>query len=577
MDLFYLWQMRRLWLMLGLSLAPLVAGWAQETGQAEALQAPALAFELDTLRALADSHGQLLRAIREKQAAIKAAAGGAETDALKRELMDLETRSETLEQDFAAVATGVTAQDYTGSAEPEGDLNLQQELSRILAPILAEVRNLSKKPRAIQELQTTLATQKHRVDLAQVAVTSLEVQLAAATESKEPAQSALMVLLKQLHTSWQARLAEAKSRVLAIDRQLNELQAEQVGLVGVMTEATKQFFFARGRVILLAIAMFLGVFFGLRFLYFHALRVVPVTKMERLSFFFRALALLNQGLSLGLGLLAALIVLYASGDWLLSAVAMLILIVIALAAKSGFMRYFEQVKMLLNVGSAREGERVLIAGVPWRIGTINLQTRLSNPCIDGPGLRLPLEALMGMTSRPVAKHESWFPCRSGEMVLLPNDLLAKVEQVHSDFVELRYRAGITRQIPTSEFIKLQPENLSGGFLVSTTFGLDYSLQAEITQHIPQQMEADLQAGLLKLVPEGQLVEVKVEFKEAAASSLNLLLVAKFKGSSANLFLDLRRALQRLAVESANAHGWPIPFPQLTVHQAAAANHLPSST
>jgi small-conductance mechanosensitive channel len=576
MDLFYLWRMRGLWLMLGLSSTTLVPSWAQELGPAEALQAPALAVELDTLRALADSHAQLLTALREKQAAIKAAAGGAETDVLKRELIDLETRRATLEQDFAAVATGVTAQDYLGSAELEGDLNLQQELSRILAPILAEVRNLSKKPRAIQELQTTLATQKHRVDLAQVAVTSLEVQLAAANESKESEQSALIALLKQLHASWQARLAEAKSRVLAIERQLEELQGEQVGLWALMTGAVQTFFLTRGRVILLAILSFLVVYFGLRFLYFHVLRVVPIAKMEQLSFFFRALALLNQGLSIGLGVLAALIVLYASGDWLLSAVAMLILLAIALAAKSGFVRYFDQVKMLLNVGSAREGERVLINGVPWRIGTINLQTRLSNPCIDGPGLRLPLEALMGMTSRPVAKNESWFPCRSGEMVLLPNDLLARVEQVHADYVELRYRAGVTRQIPTSEFIKLQPENLSGGFLVSTTFGLDYSLQADITQRIPQQMVEDLKAGLLKLVPEDQLVEVKVEFKEAAASSLDLLLVAKFKGGCANLFMDLRRGLQRLAVESATAHDWPIPFPQLTVHQAIAANHRPTS-
>jgi len=576
MDRFCRWSIQGFLALALASLAILTPSVAQERTEISPMDAPALPSELGALRALASSHGQLLRAIQEKKAAIRAEAGGAEEASLQKELVELEARRTTLEQDFAAVATGVTPQDFLGAAEPEGELNLQQELSRILAPILAEVRNLSKKPRAIQELQTSLATQKHRTELAQLAVTSLDLQLEAAADANEPPSSELVTLLQQLRTGWQTRLAESKSRVLAIERQLEELQDEEVGLWALMTGATQNFFLTRGRVILLAILSFLIVYFGLRFAYFHVLRVVPIAKMERLSFFFRALALLNQGLSVGLGVLAALVVLYASGDWLLSAVAMLILIVIALAAKSGFVRYFDQVRMLLNVGSAREGERVLINGVPWRIGTINLQTRLSNPCIDGPGLRLSLEGLMGMTSRPVAQNENWFPCRSGEMILLPNDFLARVENVHADFVELRYRAGVTRQIPTPEFIKLQPENLSGGFLVSTTFGLDYSLQADITQRIPQQMVEDLKAGLLKLVPEDQLVEVKVEFKEAAASSLDLLLVAKFKGGCANLFLDLRRALQRLAVESATAHGWPIPFPQLTVHQAAATDHRPAS-
>lgn len=546
-------------------------GFAQE--KVTALDGPLTSLptpptELDTLRALALSHGQLVAAIQAKNEAIRSAAGGTGTEALQKELVELEARRLILEQDFAAVATGVTSQDFSGNEEPESELNLQQELSRILAPILAEVRNLSKKPRAIQALQATLATQQHRAELAQLAVTSLDLQVKAAEQAKEPKQSDLMKLLQKLRSGWQEQFTEANSRVLAIERQLEELQADEAGLWALMSGAAQNFFYTRGRTILLAIVAFLAVFFGLRFAYFYMIRVVPVTKMERLSFFFRALALLNQGLSFGLGLLAALVVLYASGDWLLSAVAMLVLVIIALAAKSGFVRYFDQVRMLLNVGTAREGERVVIDGVPWRIGTINLQTRLSNPCIDGPGLRLPLEKLMSMTSRPVAKNEVWFPCRGGEMILLQDDLLARVEQVHPDFVELRYRGGITRQIPTAEFITMQPENLSAGFLVATTFGLDYALQEAITQQIPEVLQAALHEGLLRMVPEDHLIEVKVEFKEAAASSLDLLLVAKCKGGAADRYLDLRRALQRIAVETATANGWSIPFPQLTVHQAA---------
>jgi hypothetical protein len=205
--------------------------------------------------------------------------------------------------------------------------------------------------------------------------------------------------------------------------------------------------------------------------------------------------------------------------------------------------------------------------VPWRIGKINLQTRLTNPCIDGPGLRLPIETLMGMTSRACGKHEAWFPCRVGHILLLADDLMVKVEYISPDFVEISYRAGVTRHIPTAEFIKLQPANLSEGFLVTSTLGLDYRHQKDIAGAIPEQLQKDLNHALRGSVPEGQLLEAKALFKEAAASSLDLLLIAKFTGAAAEQYLDLRRQLQQIAVESCNRHGWSIPFPQLVVHPA----------
>jgi hypothetical protein len=527
------------------------------------------ASETETLRALASSHVNLLKSIEAQQATVKVAVGTPAADAAQRELAELEARRLALEQDFSAVAAGVTSEEYLGKKEDDTPLSLEQELSRLLIPMVSEVRKLSKKPRALQELQDSLLQQERRGELAHVAVTNLQTQLKALAAAKEPKQSDLTKLLQRLLENWETRLSESQSRALAIERQIDELRGDDVGIWGTLADAGQTFVVTRGRNILLAIAAFVGVFFGLRLLYFYGLKLVPISKMERLSFFSRLLGLLNQSLSLALGVLAALAVLYASGDWLLGGIAMLILIAIAIAAKNGLVNYFEQVRMLLNLGGAREGERVLIEGVPWRIGKINLQTRLTNPCIDGPGLRVPLEDLMEMTSRACGKHEAWFPCRIGNTFLLGDDLLAKVEHISPDFVEITYRGGVTRQIPTPEFIKLQPANLSEGFLVSSTFGLGYRHQADITTRIPEQLRADLHAALQAIVPQEQLLDVKVVFKEAAASSLDLLLIAKFSGGAAEQYLDLRRQLQQIAVDSCNRHGWLIPFPQLVVHQADA--------
>jgi hypothetical protein len=535
-----------------LSARPLVAQSGSTTESEAAASKPQT--QTETLRALAASHAGVVKAIQERQTSAKAANGTPSAETLQKELAELEMRRDALEKDFLAVAAGVTNQEYLGEIRDEAPLSLEQELSRLL----------SKKPRALQELQDNLALQESRRELAQLAVANLNAQLKTLAISKEPKQSDLTKLLQRQLESWETRLSESQSRALALERQIHELKQDTTGVWSSLAEAGQTFVFTRGRNILLAIVAFIAVFFGLRLLYFYGLKIVPISKMEKLSFFSRLLGLLNQALSLSLGTLAALAVLYASGDWLLGGVAMLILLGIAIAAKNGLTQYFEQVRMLLNLGSAREGERVLIDGVPWRIGTINLQTRLTNPCIDGPGLRVPLEQLMTMTSRQEG-HEAWFPCRTGDMLLLPDDLLAKVNHISPDFVEITFRGGITRLIPTPEFVKLQPANLSEGFLVSATLGLDYRHQPDITQSIPAQLQADLRTGLLERVPAEHLVDLSVTFKEAATSSLDLGLIAKFSGAAADQYLELRRLLQQIAVESCNTHGWHIAFPQVVVH------------
>ncbi len=553
--------------LLALLVCPPLPAQDQEPAPPEA--APGTADDVQTLRALAASHASLRSQISARQADLAAAAGTPEEAAIKEEIAGLEERRRNVESDLMAIAAGVTLEEYLDEAQPEEDLTLQQEFSRLLAPMLSEVRKLSQKPRALQDLKDNLAKQQQRVELAELAIASLKLRRELLQEAAEPANSSLFGLLEEMRQQWQTRLDESRSHVLVIERQLGELRKNQTSVWDMVSSSAKHFVFSRGRYLLLAAAAFVVVFFGIRLLYLYGLKVIPAAGREKLSFFRRLLALLNQGLSFVFATLAALGVLYASGDWLLGGIAVLALIAILLAAKSGFTRYFDQMRMLLNLGAAREGERVLINGVPWLIGMINLQTRLTNPCLDGPGLRLSLEALMDMTSRPCAPNETWFPCRSGDTVLLENDILARVERTGPDLVEIRYRGGITKHIPTSTFVTMQPANLSGGFLVSTVLGLDYSLQAQITDSIPAKLQDDVTARLLRALPKELLVDVRVEFQQAGSSSLDLWIGARFTGEAAERFLELRRQLQQYAVESCTVNGWPISFPQLVLHRTSA--------
>ena len=59
--------------------------------------------------------------------------------------------------------------------------------------------------------------------------------------------------------------------------------------------------------------------------------------------------------------------------------------------------------------------------------------------------------------------------------------------------------------------------------------------------------------------------INVEFETAADSSLNLVVIADFKGDAADISNRLRRSIQRWCVDAATENEWEIPYPQLQLH------------
>ena len=63
--------------------------------------------------------------------------------------------------------------------------------------------------------------------------------------------------------------------------------------------------------------------------------------------------------------------------------------------------------------------------------------------------------------------------------------------------------------------------------------------------------------------------IRVEFKEAGASSLDMAVLAEFKGRAESQFWVLERAIQRICTDVCTRHQWVIPFQQVTVHMPGA--------
>nr|NJM04739.1 hypothetical protein [Desulfobacula sp.] len=137
--------------------------------------------------------------------------------------------------------------------------------------------------------------------------------------------------------------------------------------------------------------------------------------------------------------------------------------------------------------------------------------------------------------------------------------------ISHEMVQLVQPGGAKKTYQTQDFLAQTPLNLSVNFTLKTVFGLSYDLQKEITGKIPEILLAHIREAVQKEGYENGLIHLVVEFQAANSSSLDLAVIADFKGEMAPSYYKLSRAVQRWCVEACTANNWEIPFPQLTVH------------
>ena len=97
---------------------------------------------------------------------------------------------------------------------------------------------------------------------------------------------------------------------------------------------------------------------------------------------------------------------------------------------------------------------------------------------------------------------------------------------------------------------------------------------ECTTRIPEILHRYIQQRAEQEGYGVQLLNLRVEFAQAGNSSLDLAVIADFKGELADLYNRLRRAIQRWCVDACSEYGWEIPFPQMTLHGTLARADQP---
>lgn len=485
----------------------------------------------------------------------------AASDDARREIQHrIDQERETIRQlrdNFRSTLGGSEAAEYDNSS-PE-TTGIQEQITEIVQPILTEIREATSKPRELDSLRNSLANWQNR-KLKTDAVLERIDSLILLSE-----QPALTAELQSARRIWAGRQAEANTQTAILQAQIEARTANQQSIWENLSKVFSNFFKSRGMNLIYAILVGVIGYIATRKIYSSARRLIPLKKKDDANITSCISDVLAVLLAVLVSLFGIILVFYVRGDWLLLTLVLIFLVGLAWAGKTALPPYLEQIRMILNIGAVREGERIIYQGVPWKVSSIGFFTHFHNPHLHGGHLRIPIRHIMDMVSRPPDPKEKWFPTEADDWVILSDETYGKIISQSPEQVIVLLIGGSLKTYPTPEFLELHPLNLSHGFRISETFGIDYQHQAGSTTTIPETLTNTIESSLTKEFTREAVRSIKVEFSTAAASSLDYTILADFDGTLASKYRTLQRRIQSTCVDACNENGWIIPFTQITIH------------
>ncbi|MGE0086590.1 MAG: hypothetical protein AB7S75_19460 [Desulfococcaceae bacterium] len=523
------------------------------------ISGPAADSTLETLRTLIFSREAIKEKLKTKIQERRTSGTQEETAVLTNEINELNTKLRGIEHDLASVAAGISPDIF--SEKSDGKFDWRDEVQNLLTPLIHQLKKMTERPRKIEFLRGEIDRHESQLATVKKAIENLELM----SKKTDADDAQVQKELKQIQSFWTAKEKQIRDDLQVSRFQLTELLKEKESILGTTQNILRSFFKSRGRNFVLAFAAFFASFFLMRWLYRLVYKYSPVHQAKDRTTLMRLSDVISHILTFGISGAALITVLYMSGDWLLLSFALILLVGIAWTAREGIPRFWKQIQLMLNLGTVRENERIVYNGVPWRVVTLGVYATLENHCLRPSELRVPLGEMIGMNSRQFHKDEPWFPCRVGEWVILSDGTCGETISQTAEMVVLGLMGGARRTYLTSDFLGKSPMNISANFRITVVFGFDYAHQDIITTEIPEKLTDALRKGLALKGFEHDIIQLKTEVEAAGASSLDLLIIADFRGRAAAMYSALRRMIQHCAIEACTANGWNIPFPQITVH------------
>lgn len=531
----------------------------ETTAQEKAQESPEQQAREHTISTL-QKFSQLLTSrevqIKEIERQLRSSPSDSEKKELERDLAQVQKELDDLNSNFVEIAAGISFAAISDKQEP--DFNLQAEMLSLMEPVIREMKHMTAEVRKKSDIREEITFYETRIPQAKTAIANITV-LAELAKDK-----VLKKNLEDVKSEWSNHLANMEGNLAALRLQLSRITSAETSFADASQTYLKSFFQKRGLYLTQALLVVAVILLLSRFSHKLIMRVVPGYRVEHRSFQIRLLDLAHRIVTVVLTIAGPMVVFYVNEDWVLFSLGLLLLLGAAWTLRTAIPRYWQQIRIYLNIGSVREGERIHYEGLPWRVKKIDIFTQLENP-EAGISQRIAIEDLVDLKSRPARDNEPWFPCRKDDWVLLNDGVRGKVVAISHELIELVERGGAHKTYLTQDFLSNAPRNLSIDFRLKETIGVSYDLQAISTTSMLQTLKEHL---LKRIETEGylpDLVQLNVEFQMANTSSLDLVVIADFKGVQAPLYNRLRRAIQRWCVDACTENNWEIPFTQLTLH------------
>jgi hypothetical protein len=553
------------WLITALAWLVISTAMAQtDTTAANAQQATATndSAQAQTIRRLLT----IKQALEDKRARVRAlleqldSSDEIDKQKIQAQIAELRATIDTLTQSFENIAVnGASLRSL--ETQPQEKLSWHDELMQVARPLLNSLKEATAKPRRIEELRREIELYRQQYEVTRKAIATLDLF------EQQEVPPAVAQGLSEIAASWRERSRDIERNLTLARDDLQALEAQKIDVLATMLGIGREFFLGRGLTLLIALLTGIGLWFAMR----QLRRLAAGRRQQREEAEQAArVRLLLYGyhlLTIVLVAVGVLSVFYVRGDLLLLSLSIVVLVMLVLSAWRYLPRYVREGRLLLNVGPARQGERVIYDGLPFRITSLNLYSELRNPELEGV-IRLPLPAMAQLISRP-RSGEAWFPCRVGDYLLLADGSFAHVLQQGIEWIQLKVMGSIVR-IRSADFVQQNVRNISlEGFGVAVTFGIDYQHQSIALREVPQRLRDGLASAFASSEFGADLKDLLVEFKAANASSLDYLIYASMDGNSAASYFAIGRLIQQTCVDICNQQGWIIPFTQVTVHQAEA--------
>lgn len=514
---------------------------------------------VDTLTSLLEQKAAIDADISTLSIAFKRASSDTEKEQLK---INLDSKGDEAQKIDRSIENLAASTDLSSlRAVKEEEFNFEKEFFSLIEPTLKEMKHLTYDVRAKANLRDRIEFVNKRMPVVKTALKNIG-ELNIQRDNRN-----LAIHVDRLKNRWTQQLQGYETELSSATLQLEKFELDEEIREANEPSFFKTFFDQRGWVLLKALGAMVIIVLISKLIHRSLRTTLKGFQKANRSVRFRVIDLVHRGVTIIVMILAPMFIFYLAEDWVLFTLSMLILIGLAWSLREAIPRYWEQIEIFLNIGSVREGERLLMDGLPWEVKSINIFSTLHNPRANLTK-RVKLGDLAGMNSRPAEKSEPWFPCQKGDWVILSDGVRGKVTGISLELIELIQRGGARCTYTLDNFLSASPQNLSLNFRIKERLGISYNNQSIATTEALGKLQEYLAKRLQGDGYQDILLNLNVEFEKANDSSLDLLVIADFKGESADIYNRLRRAIQRYCVDASTEFDWEIPFPQVTFHNPA---------